>query len=327
MFHTMNFSRNVSGQASIYTMAEIYTGTIFFAFLMLVAFLGNLLTCAIFIRKPYLRTPTNVSIAILAISDVLAAGLVMPFSLASFINEKWILREITCMLNAYAIQALFGVSFISITCTAVIRYFRVVKPSFRHFNAKRTSIAILTLWSAYLLLLLFPGFAEFPEGRYNRKLCYCRLVYKKKETKKMARIQEIVILTFGVLLALTTFTAYYKVFRFVSHHNQMVVPNLQQGISPNIEEARVTKTLVIVVIGFVVCWAPTGITQAMDITKPIHKTKVPAFLILLQTIFMFTSSAINPLIYIFTNRTFKREYVMFLRILAVFSAKTEFFHG
>ena len=168
---------------------------------------------------------------------------------------------------------------------------------------------------AFLLLLLFPSFAEFPEGRYNRKHCFCRLVYNKKETKKLARIQEIVILTFGVFLALVVFTAYYKVFRFVAHHNQVVVPKLQQGRSLLIEEAKVSKTPVIVVVGFAVCWVPTRINQAMDVTKPIHKIKVPVFLIFLQTIFIFTSSAINPLIYTFTNRRFKQEFIMFLHTL------------
>ena len=302
----------------VFSKAEIYVGAIFFAILMVLAFLGNLLTCAVFIQKPHLRTPTNVSIAILAFSDILAAILVMPFSLASFINEKWILRQTTCVLNAYAIQALFGVTYISITCTAVIRYFRVVRPSFHHYmKPKRTLIVILTLWLAFLLLLLFPSFVEFPEGRYNRKHCFCRLIYNKKEAKKLARIQEAVILTFGVLLALMVFTAHYKVFRFVAHHNQMVVPNLQQGRSSHIEEAKVSKTLVTVVVGFAVCWAPTGINQAMDVTKPIHKNKVPVFLIFLQTILIFTSSAINPLIYTFTNRRFKQEYMMFLRTLTL----------
>jgi len=153
--------------------------------------------------------------------------LVIPFSLASFINEKWILWQTTSVLNAYAIQAFFVVTYISITCTAVIRYFQVVRPSFHHYmKPKRTLIVILTLWLPFLLLLVFPAFAEFPERCYNRKQCFRRLIYNEKKTKKLARIQEIVTLTFGVLLALIVFTAYYKVFRFVAHHNQMVVPNL-----------------------------------------------------------------------------------------------------
>ena len=52
------------------------------------------------------------------------------------------------------------------------------------------------------------------------------------------------------------FLAYFKVFRFVSHHNHAVAGNLQQGNNLHIEEAKITKTVTIVVLGFVSCCAP-----------------------------------------------------------------------
>jgi len=109
------------------------------------------------------------------------------------------------------------------------------------------------------------------------------------------------------------FTAYYKVFCFVHNHNQMVESNLQQGISRNIEEAKVTKTLATVVVGFIGCWIPTGIIQAVKKTKPFYKIDVAAFILFLQTIFIFTSSTISPFIYTFTNGRLQKEYVRFLR--------------
>jgi len=45
------------------------------------------------------------------------------------------------------------------------------------------------------------------------------------------------------------FLAYFKVFRFVSHHNHAVAGNLQQGNNSHIEEAKITKTVTIVVWG------------------------------------------------------------------------------
>ena len=208
--------------------------------------------------------------------------------------------------------ALLGLTFISMTCTAMIRYIRVLRPTLRHFlKPKRTLIVILILWLAHFLLILFPAVLG-EEGRYNVNRGLCRLRYEGKELRKITKTVRYIVVLLGLPLAVVIFTAYYKVFRFIFHHNQMVVPNLQQGISPNIEEVKITKTLVTVVVGFVVCWIPAGIIEAVSVTKHIHSFQFPAFVVFLQTIFIFTSSVINPLIYYFTNRRFKREYLRLL---------------
>ena len=82
-----------------------------------------------------------------------------------------------------------------------------------------------------------------------------------------------------------------------------MAPNLQHGMTSPTEEAKITKTFVVVVLAFVMCWVPTGIIEIMNIVNRYHNVvKVPVFAIFLQTIFIFTSSAINPLIYTVTNR-------------------------
>lgn len=285
---------------------------------MLSAFFGNLLTCAVFSRKSNLFTSTNVSIAVLAVSDILSAVLLMPFSLASLIRGRRILWEASCVFNAYLMVALLGLTIICMTCIAVIRYCKVLRPSLHHhLKPKRTVIVIFSIWLAFFLLILTPAFVEFPGGLYSERRGFCRLVFMSKTVKDLNRKMRYVTLTFGVLYTLIMFTAYYKVFRFVSHHNQRVAPKLQRGISPKIEEAKVTKTLVIVFAGFVMCWIPTGIIEGIILTRRlrIHRMKLPEFVIFLETIFIFTSNAVNPLIYTFTNRRFRKEHSVFLRSL------------
>ena len=238
----------------------------------------------------------------------------MPFSLSSFISERWTLEQSVCLFNAYLMIALLGLTFISMTCTAMIRYIRVLRPTLRHFlKPKRTLIVILILWLAYFLLILFPAvLGEFPEGRYNVNRRFCRLRCEGKEPRKITKTVRYMVVILGFPLAVVIFTTYYKLFRFISHHNQIVVPNLQQGISPNIEEVKITKTLVTVAVGFVVCWIPAGIIEVVSVTKHIHSFQFATFVVFLQTIFIFTSSVINPLIYYFTNKRFKREYLRLL---------------
>ncbi len=90
----------------------------------------------------------------------------MPLSLASFISGRWILGPTACVFNAYLINALLGLTFISMASTAVIRYFCVARASlYHHVKPKRTLILISTLWLLYLVVMAIPGFVEFPEGR------------------------------------------------------------------------------------------------------------------------------------------------------------------
>ncbi len=306
----MNSSDKISNCtkiASYFTTAEIVVGSTFIVILTLLAFLGNLLTCVVFCRNTQLRTPTNVSIVILAVTDVLSAAFVMPLSLASFISGRWILGPTVRVFNAYLINALLGLTFISMTSTAVIRYFCVVRASlYHHVKLKRTLILISTLTLLYLIVMAIPGFVDFSEGRYSAKRTFCRLHYHNRETFKTVRF---ILLALAAILSMVMFTAYYKVFRFVSYHNHAVAPSLQHGFSTQIEEAKITKILLIVVLAFVLCWVPTGIIEAVTAIK----VKVPVFVIFLQTLFIFASSAINPLIYTFTNRRFKKEYLELVR--------------
>ncbi len=135
----MNAATN--GTLFHYSTTEIAVGAVILVILMLGAFVGNLLTSLIFWRRPQLRTPTNISILFLAISDVLMAGLVMPFSLASLIKGKWLFSLEGCTSNAFLLVFLMGVSLITMTWTAVIRYLCVVKPTLYHQYVKPKTVA------------------------------------------------------------------------------------------------------------------------------------------------------------------------------------------
>ena len=179
---------NVSNQSAkmrqFFTTPEIVIGSTLMVALMLLASLGNSITCVDFCRKPQLRPPTNVSIVILAVTDVLSAVFVMSFSLPFFISGRWTLSPTACTFNAYLILALLGMTFISMTFTAVIRYFCVVRASLHHhLKLKRTLYLISTLCLMDLLLIAVPSLVEFPVGRYSVRRSFCRLAYKSKKIK------------------------------------------------------------------------------------------------------------------------------------------------
>ena len=112
-------------------------------------------------------------------------------------------------------------------------------------------------------------------------------------------------------------------FRFVSHHNHAVAGNLQQGNNSHIEEAKITKTVAIVVLGFVCCCAPATTIHFVSVFGGYNRkeSSMPAYAFLIQTPCTFLTSCIKPFIYGFTNRGFRKEYLELLRSLLPLGAQ------
>ncbi|XP_078363085.1 melanopsin-like [Oculina patagonica] len=318
----MNISTNLSEENYVnkatenFTTNEIIAGSVIIVVLMLSAIIGNVLTCLIICRRPSFRTPTYISILFFCISDVVMAGLVMPFSLASLIRGRWLFSSKACTIHAFISHYLLGASFITMACTAIIRYLCVVKPALHHQYVKQRTVTIVisTLWLAISIVEALTIFFKSAYGIYVEKRLLCVFEYNAKnvgETKVFAA------LAFAFIVALVIFVAYFKVFRFVTHHNHAVASNLQQPSTSHTEEAKITKTLVTVVLGFVFCWAPIIVIQFIDMIAYSHfeQFRMPNFVFLLQTICIFASSAINPFIYGFTNKRFRKQYVELLGVL------------
>ena len=76
--------------------------------LMLLALLGNSLVCYVVTKNPRLRTPSNMLVLNLAISDVLMAVLCMPLSLGVLITGEWPYGTVLCDIQGFLIFS-FGI--------------------------------------------------------------------------------------------------------------------------------------------------------------------------------------------------------------------------
>ena len=317
----MNYSANSTLKGSdkraadYFTTDEIIAGSVILVVMILSAFIGNVLTCLIIYKKPNFRTTTNISILFLSISDVLMATLVMPFSLASLVKRGWIFSSEACRLNGIIIIFLGGVSLVTMTCTAVIRYLRVVKSSFhqQYVKPKTVAVGIFTLWLLYAIGQAIFQFVTSANEVYSEIRLYC---LPELDVKVLSEVINFTAIASLLILGSTISLAYFKVFRFVSQHNNNVAPTLQQ-------EAKITKTLVIVVLGFWFCWVPVAVIYFVQsfVYSQSGQFRMPKFAILFQTICVFTSSAINPFIYGFTNKRFRKQYLELLGSLCPSSSQ------
>ena len=71
-------------------------------------------------------------------------------------------------------------------------------------------------------------------------------------------------------------------------------------------EARVTRTLLAVVMAFVFCWIPRGVANLWAIC--VNREDVPRALEYSSTVFVFLNGAVNPVLYAALHQDFKRAF-------------------
>ena len=110
---------------------------------------------------------------------------------------------------------------------------------------------------------------------------------------------------------------YAKVFHTVSRSNRVFMQeNNPQQLRANVEEAKVTKTLAAVMVGFSFCWLPIGVMDYIDVAQ--GKPTFPRQAYLTYGFLIYLSSTINPFIYGGTNKQFRREYKAILKQILCF---------
>ena len=100
---------------------------------------------------------------------------------------------------------------------------------------------------------------------------------------------------------------YSKVFCTVSRSNRVLsYENNPQQLRANVQEAKVTKTLAAVMVGFACCWLPVCIIDYTDAARGELTLARQAYLT--YGFLVYLSGTINPLVYGATHKQFRQEY-------------------
>ncbi|KAJ7361900.1 Melatonin- receptor [Desmophyllum pertusum] len=187
---------------------------------------------------------------------------------------------------------------------AVSRYFCVVKPEkyIVLFTKQRTLMYIGVVWCVAMVGSVPPFF--FKNGGFEFQPGKAMCLYTFESNIAYTAFIECVYI--GTPLTIITI-CYAKVFYTVSRSNRVFSQeNNPQQLRANVEEAKVTKTLAAVMVGFTCCWLPICIMDYIDAARGEHTLPRQAYLT--YGFLAYLSSSINPFIYGVTNKQFRREY-------------------
>ena len=296
------------------TKAVQWTETVLFAVINVVAFFGNLLTCYAVYRNQRLRTLPNMFVTALGVSDILMSTLCMPFSVVTLFHGRWMFGERFCRFHGFGALTFGMVALGTMGLIAVSRYYCVVRPEkyIVLFKKQRALLYIAVVWCAALVGSLPPIFIKNGRFQFQPGKAMCLYTFESNIAYTVF-IECVYVATPFIIITI----CYAKVFRTVSRSNQVFSRenNLQQ-LRANVEEAKVTKTLAAVMVGFTCCWLPISVMDNIDAARGEHT--LPRQVYLTYAFLAYLSSTINPFIYGAMNRQFRREYKAILRMIVCF---------
>ncbi|GAA6222461.1 vertebrate ancient opsin-like [Lates japonicus] len=259
--------------------------------------LNNLLVLVLFCRYKMLRSPINLLLINISISDLLVCVLGTPFSFAASTQGRWLIGEGGCVWYGFA-NSLFGiVSLISLAVLSYERYSTMMAPTEADpSNYRKISLGIALSWVYSLIWTLPPllGWSQYgPEGPGTT----CSVDWTAKTANNISYI--ICLFVFCLIIPfLVIMFCYGKLLCAIRQ-----VSGINASMSRK-REQRVLFMVVVMVVCYLLCWLPYGI-MALLATFGAPGLVTPEASII-PSVLAKTSTVINPVIYVFMNKQFYR---------------------
>ncbi|XP_007892106.1 opsin-3 [Callorhinchus milii] len=278
-----------------YKLLAVIIGTI-----GIVGFCNNILVLLLYYKFKRLRTPTNLLLVNISVSDLLVSVFGLSFTFVSCTQGRWGWDSAACVWDGFS-HSLFGtVSIVTLTVLAYERYIRVV-------NAKATNFpwAWRAITYTWFYSLAWSGAPLVGWNRYSLELhrLGCAVNWISRDPN-----DTLFVLFFflGCLVVPVGVMAYCYGNVLYTIRMLRTVQDLQtvQVMKILRYERKVAKMCFLMISTFLICWMPYAVVSFMvaygytDVITPAVAI-APSFIAK-------SSTAYNPIIYIFMSRKYRR---------------------
>uniref|UniRef100_A0A8C5HD81 Pinopsin-like n=1 Tax=Gouania willdenowi TaxID=441366 RepID=A0A8C5HD81_GOUWI len=265
-------------------------------------FLSNLLVLALFCRYRALRTPMNLLLVSISVSDLMVSVLGTPFSFAASTRGRWLIGRAGCVWYGFINACLGIVSLISLAVLSYERYCTMISPTLansRNFRPALGGICFSWLYSIAWTVPPLLGWSKYgPEGPGTT----CSVDWKTQTPNNVSYI--VCLFTFCLVLPFSIILYSYSklmlAIRQVSSVSSVVTRHREQ---------RVLLMVVTMVICYLVCWLPYGVAALLSTFGP--RDVLPPEASITPSLLAKFSTVVNPFIYIFMNKQFYRCFRAF----------------
>ena len=250
-----------------------------------------------FLFRPKLRNPPNLFIVNLAVADAAFLLSVTPVIHSMFNGGRRFYGEVGCLVQAVTVIITATASLLSMGLIAISRYVAIVHPQKKGILTWRRCAALCTYPWNHAILLMVPGLTGW--GRIGWHPASWGCVYDW--TYNVWYNLVIFISSQGMTAVLLLF-CYTKIYLTYKASKKRVGAKSDQS-GPKKEEIRLAVQFVVIFVIYNICWAPLFIFAVFIFPKG----DAPGWLYAVISILVISNSAVNILVYLFFNRTFRNE--------------------
>ncbi|XP_037090841.1 adenosine receptor A2b-like [Pollicipes pollicipes] len=283
-----------------YTVCEVLVA--------ITAALGNSLVCLVFLTDRRLRKHTNYYILSLALSDMLVGILGVPVAVLASAGLPKALQA--CLFSISVLLILCTTSILNLLAVSVDRFWAILYPMqyARIMTGQLVTGIIIGCWVLGAVVGLLPvmgwNAGPYPFCIFTRVMDYNYLVFLYFAT----------IVFPGLLMAIFYIRIYIVVVKqvrsmsFFAHLSENARQNSCYsacvGSQVARKEVKAAKNLSIIVLFFMVCWFPLYTINCINAFCP--SCAVPLQLTNFTIILSHANSALNPLLYAYNLKDFRR---------------------
>lgn len=295
-----------------------------FSVLIVFGALGNGLVCYAVAKNPHMRTPRNIFIINLAISDLTLCLFTQPINLYKLLRTQWALGEFMCKFVPMFQGTNVFVSTISITAIALDRFQVIVYPTKDSMKKLGAVAALLSIWiiSFFIAspLLIFSIHKEYmPFNDMNIYIKY-RLCFEDTSLQEEKGAYSVASMVVQYILPIVIVTvAHLRIcnklkYRMASQQNALNArSNVQRQKQRRNSQRKRRTNILLASIGiiFALSWLPLNIFNILsDFRLALFLESININLVyVICHMLVLSSACTNPVLYGWLNENFKNEFM------------------
>ncbi|XP_076602783.1 teleost multiple tissue opsin 2b [Chaetodon auriga] len=269
-------------------------------FIMTFGFLNNFIVLLLFCKFKKLRTPVNMMLLNISVSDMLVCLFGTTLSFASSIRGRWLLGRSGCSWYGF-INSCFGiVSLISLVILSYDRYSTLTVYNKRGPNYRKPLLAVGGSW-LYSLFWTVPPLLGWSSYGIEGAGTSCSVSW----TVQTAQSHAYIICLFIFCLGIPVLVMIYCYGRLLLAVKQ--VGKIRKTAARR-REYHILFMVLTTAACYLLCWMPYGVVAMMATFGPDNIISPVASVV--PSLLAKSSTVINPLIYILMNKQFYRCFLI-----------------
>ncbi|XP_017325876.1 high-affinity lysophosphatidic acid receptor [Ictalurus punctatus] len=295
-------------------------------FMITIGFLGNSVVCLIVYQKPAMRSAINLLLATLAFSDIMLSLLCMPFTAVTVASTDWSFGVGFCRASVmlYWFFVLEGVSILLII--SVDRFLIIVQRQDK-LTPHRAKVLIAASWALSFCVAL-PSVVNWRAGIIVERVPQCILGYSDSLAERGYMVLlavAVFFVPFSVMLysyMCILNTVRRNALRIHTHVAEdcaglkLGLTGLQRPPQVNVDmsfKTRAFTTILILFIGFSVCWLPHTVVSLLAVFSRRFYFSPAFYPVSIGALWLsYLKAVFNPVIYCWRIRKFREACLDFM---------------